>query len=200
MFTGIVEAIATVVGIRQEGSNYHFTLTSPFANELSVDQSVAHNGCCLTVVAIDRQRREYTVTAMDETIQKTDLSTWCLGTEVNVERSMAMNGRFDGHIVQGHVDQTARCTKVEDCDGSWRYFFEYDYSYQRHITVSKGSIAVGGVSLTVVDSRPGAFSVAIIPYTYQATNFHNIRMGSIVNIEFDIFGKYVQRYMAMIDK
>ena len=196
MFTGIIEATARVVAIRQEGTNFHFTLTVPFADQLAIDQSMAHDGCCLTVVQIDPQRKEYVVTAMLETMQKTNLSHWQVGTEVNVERSMRMDGRFDGHIVQGHVDQTARCTKVVDENGSWRYYFEYEYSAERkNITVPKGSISINGVSLTVVDSEPGSFSVSIIPYTHQVTNFHNFETGTVVNIEFDVFGKYVQRLL-----
>ncbi|MBR1516814.1 MAG: riboflavin synthase [Bacteroidales bacterium] len=196
MFTGIIETTARVVAVEQEGSNFHFTLSVDFANELAIDQSMAHDGCCLTIVKIDKERKQYVVTAMDETMQKTNLGTWQVGTEVNVERAMRMDGRFDGHIVQGHVDQTARCTRVEDCDGSWRYYFDYQYSdEQKNITVPKGSITVNGVSLTVVDSKPGHFSVSIIPYTHQITNFHNIKEGTIVNIEFDVFGKYVLRLM-----
>ena len=145
---------------------------------------------------VDKEKKQYVVTAMDETMLKTNLSTWQVGTEVNVERSMRMDGRFDGHIVQGHVDQTARCTKVVDDHGSWRFYFEYEYSQEKkNITVPKGSISINGVSLTVVDSEPGMFSVAIIPYTYQVTNFHNFKPGTIVNIEFDVFGKYVQRLL-----
>lgn len=195
MFTGIIETTARVVAIEQEDTNYHFTLQVDFADELSIDQSMAHDGCCLTVVRVDKARQQYVVTAMAETMQKTNLSTWQVGTEVNVERSMAVNGRFDGHIVQGHVDQTAVCTRVVDEQGSWRYYFEYNPAQTGFFTVAKGSICVNGVSLTVVDSERGLFSVAIIPYTHQVTNFHNIRPGSVVNIEFDVIGKYVQRIM-----
>ena len=199
MFTGIIEATASVVAIRQEGSNYHFTLTAPFASELRPDQSVAHDGCCRTIVSVDSEKQQYTVTAMNETMQKTCLCRWRVGNEVNVERAMLNNGRLDGHIVQGHVDQTATCTAITTDDGSWRFTFEYDYDTEHpRVTVSKGSIAVNGVSLTVVDSIPGRFSVAIIPYTYQHTNFHNLIVGSIVNIEFDILGKYIERYMETI--
>lgn len=194
MFTGIVEKTAKVVKIEQENTNFHFTLEVDFADELSIDQSMAHDGCCLTVVSVDKAKKQYIVTAMDETMLKTNLSTWKVGTEVNVERSMRMDGRFDGHIVQGHVDQTATCTKVVDDNGSWRFYFEYDSS-KNNITVPKGSISVNGTSLTVVDSEKGMFSVAIIPYTYQVTNFHNFRLGTVVNIEFDVFGKYVQRLL-----
>lgn len=196
MFTGIIEMTARVVKIEKENTNYHFTLTVPFADELAIDQSMAHDGCCLTVVRVDKARKEYVVTAMDETMLKTNLSTWEVGTEVNVERSMRMDGRFDGHIVQGHVDQTATCTRVVDENGSWRFYFDYEYnSEKRNITVPKGSISINGVSLTVVDSEPGKFSVAIIPYTFQVTNFHNFQPGTVVNIEFDVFGKYVQRLL-----
>ena len=192
MFTGIIEMTAKVVKIEKENTNYHFTLEVPFGDELAIDQSMAHDGCCLTVVKVDKAKKQYVVTAMDETMLKTNLSTWKVGTEVNVERSMRMDGRFDGHIVQGHVDQTATCTKVVDDNGSWRFFFEYDADKAPSITVQKGSISINGVSLTVVDSQKGMFSVAIIPYTDNVTNFHNIKNGTVVNIEFDVFGKYVQ--------
>ncbi|MBR1850367.1 MAG: riboflavin synthase [Bacteroidales bacterium] len=201
MFTGIIETTARVVNIEKENTNYHFTLEVPFGDELAIDQSMAHDGCCLTVVRVDKAKKQYTVTAMDETMLKTNLSTWQVGTEVNVERSMKMDGRFDGHIVQGHVDQTAVCTKVVDDNGSWRFFFEYNYAKPEpgqasaFITVPKGSISINGVSLTVVDSEPGKFSVAIIPYTYQVTNFHNFKPGTVVNIEFDVIGKYIQRLL-----
>ena len=207
MFTGIIETTARVVAIAKEKTNYHFTLTAPFAEELKIDQSMAHDGCCLTVVRINPERKEYVVTAMLETMQRTNLSTWQVGSEVNVERSMRMDGRFDGHIVQGHVDQTARCTRVVDEHGSWRFYFEYDPTTAPSITVPKGSISINGVSLTVVDSERGKFSVSIIPYTYEVTNFHNFRgddtdemgnprpTGTVVNIEFDVFGKYVQRLL-----
>lgn len=201
MFTGIVETTAKVVKIEKENTNYHFTLEVPFGDELAIDQSMAHDGCCLTVVKVEKARRQYVVTAMDETMLKTNLSTWKVGSEVNVERSMRMDGRFDGHIVQGHVDQTARCTKVVDEHGSWRFYFKYEYSAEKkNITVPKGSISINGVSLTVVDSEPGMFSVAIIPYTYQVTNFHNFQPGTVVNIEFDVFGKYVQRLLELYMK
>ncbi|MDY5968535.1 MAG: riboflavin synthase [Bacteroidales bacterium] len=194
MFTGIIETTARVVKIEKDRTNYHFTLTVPFADELKTDQSMAHDGCCLTVVSVDKDRKEYVVTAMDETMLKTNLYTWKTGTEVNVERSMPMEGRFDGHIVQGHVDQTARCTKVVDENGSWRYYFEYEPK-SGFITVPKGSISINGVSLTVVDSDKGMFSVAIIPYTHKVTNFHNFQVDTVVNIEFDILGKYIQRLL-----
>lgn len=195
MFTGIIEKIAKVVNIEQEGTNFHFTLEVDFADELAIDQSMAHDGCCLTVVRVDKEKKQYVVTAMTETMQKTCLGQWKVGTEVNVERSMRMDGRFDGHIVQGHVDQTATCSKVVDENGSWRYYFTYDHENAPSITVPKGSISINGVSLTVVDSEKGMFSVAIIPYTHEVTNFHNFQPGTVVNIEFDVFGKYVQRLM-----
>ena len=194
MFTGIIETTARVVAIEKEKTNYHFTLEVPFGDELAIDQSMAHDGCCLTVVQLDKAKKQYVVTAMEETMLKTNLGTWKVGDEVNLERSMRMDGRFDGHIVQGHVDQTAVCEKVVDENGSWRFYFTYDPE-KNNFTVPKGSISVNGVSLTVVDSEKGRFSVAIIPYTYKVTNFHNFRPGSVVNIEFDVFGKYVQRLL-----
>ncbi|MDE7102495.1 MAG: riboflavin synthase [Bacteroidales bacterium] len=196
MFTGIVEKMAVVKQIDREGSNYHFTLETPIAQELKIDQSMAHNGVCLTVVKLDKAANRYTVTAMDETMRRTNLKDWEVGTEVNIERSMRMDGRFDGHVVQGHVDQTAVCEKVETLDGSWKFFFRFENTNREHFTVEKGSICVNGVSLTVVDSQPGMFSVAIIPYTFAETNFHNIKAGSTVNIEFDVLGKYVSRLFA----
>ncbi len=194
MFTGIVEKTGKIVRIEKENSNYHFTIEVDFADELKIDQSMAHDGCCLTIVKIDTQLKQYVVTAMDETMLKTNLKNWKVGYEVNLERSMKLDGRFDGHIVQGHVDQTATCEKVVDDNGSWRYYFSYQ-PVENLITVPKGSISVNGVSLTVVDSETGHFSVAIIPYTQKVTNFHNFKVGTIVNIEFDVFGKYVQRLL-----
>jgi len=199
MFTGIVEKTGRVIEIIKDKTNVHFVIEVDFADELKIDQSMSHDGCCLTIVKIDYEKKQYVVTAMDETLQKTNLRTWTIGYEVNLERSMRMDGRFDGHIVQGHVDQTAICTDIKDENGSWRYFFEYEVS-KNNITVPKGSISVNGVSLTVVDSEKGKFSVAIIPYTQNVTNFHNFKIGTIINIEFDVFGKYVARlieeYMA----
>jgi riboflavin synthase len=194
MFTGIVEKTGKIVHIEKENSNYHFTIEVDFADELKIDQSMAHDGCCLTIVKIDTPKNQYIVTAMDETMLKTNLKSWCVGYEVNLERSMRFDGRFDGHIVQGHVDQTAVCQEVIDDNGSWRYYFTYDAELN-NFTVPKGSITVNGVSLTVVDSEKGRFSVAIIPFTYQMTNFHNIVPDSIINIEFDVLGKYVQKLM-----
>lgn len=198
MFSGIVEEAAVVTQLRQEGGNLHLTLRSSFTQELKIDQSVAHNGVCLTVVAIDGD--EYTVTAIQETLNKSNLGRLKPGDKVNLERSMMMNGRLDGHIVQGHVDQTAVCTHVIETDGSWRYGFKYNFNKemaaQGYVTVEKGSVTVNGVSLTVCNSTPDSFEVSIIPYTYEHTNFHQILEGTVVNIEFDIIGKYLSRMMA----
>ncbi len=191
MFTGIIEKTGKIINIEKDRTNCNFTLEVDFAEELAIDQSMAHDGCCLTVVKLDKEKKQYVVTAMEETMLKTNLGRWKVGDEVNLERSMKMDGRFDGHIVQGHVDQTATCEKVVDEDGSWRFYFTYD-STKNNFTVPKGSISVNGVSLTIVDSEKGKFSVAIIPYTYKVTNFHNFKPGTMVNIEFDVFGKYVQ--------
>ncbi|MFO7722112.1 MAG: riboflavin synthase [Bacteroidales bacterium] len=195
MFTGIVERTARVAAIERDQGNIHFTLETDIAKELKIDQSMSHDGACLTIVKVMPEENRYVVTAIDETLQKTNLGSWEVGTEVNLERSMVMGERLDGHIVQGHVDQTAVCTKVEETDGSWKFTFRYDPG-KGNITVEKGSISVNGVSLTVVDSEPEHFSVAIIPYTYQVTNFHNFNTGTVVNIEFDVFGKYVARLLA----
>ncbi|MFN3555050.1 MAG: riboflavin synthase [Bacteroidales bacterium] len=194
MFTGIVETTGKVAKIEKEGGNIHFTIETPVAQELKVDQSVAHDGVCLTTVHVDKEKNQYTVTAIQETLDKTNMRTWLPGYRVNLERCMKIDGRLDGHIVQGHVDQTAVCTKVEEFDGSWKFYFEYDPG-PKNITVEKGSISVNGVSLTVVDSEPNMFSVAIIPYTYEHTNFGDFRKGSVVNLEFDIIGKYVARLL-----
>jgi riboflavin synthase len=188
MFTGIIEGLGIVKGIEQEGENIHFTIEGPFTSELKIDQSVAHNGCCLTVVSINGS--EYVVTAIQETLNKTNLGSWSVGTKVNLERCMIMNGRLDGHIVQGHVDTTATCIGIEDQDGSWKFSFQYNSD---DVTVEKGSVTVNGTSLTVVDSKGKSFSVCIIPYTYENTNFHQINVGDEVNLEFDIIGKYVAR-------
>ena len=188
MFSGIVESTGKVVKLEREGGNLHIFVTCPFVKELKIDQSIAHNGVCLTVV--DLEEDWYKVTAIEETLIRTNLGLLKIGDEINLERSMKANSFLDGHIVQGHVDQTAVCEKVEERDGSWYYYFKYDPS-TGHFTVPKGSIAVNGVSLTVVDSEKGRFSVAIIPYTYEITNFHNIKQGTIVNLEFDIIGKYI---------
>ena len=190
MFSGIVETTARVAAIREEGGNRHFTLECPFTDELKIDQSIAHNGVCLTVVSIEGDR--YTTTAIRETLLKSNLGGLRVGDPVNLERSMRPDALLDGHIVQGHVDQTARCTAIREADGSWYYTFEYDPS-AGNITVEKGSVSVNGVSLTVVNSAEGSFQVAIIPYTHEHTNFHTFAIGSVVNIEFDIIGKYISR-------
>jgi riboflavin synthase len=199
MFSGIVEECATVVGIVREQENLHLTLKCSFVDELKIDQSVAHNGVCLTVVSLENGT--YTVTAMKETIERSNLGLLQVGDAVNVERSMVMNGRLDGHIVQGHVDQTATCTKVEDAEGSWYYTFKYAFDKEMarrgYFTVDKGSVTVNGVSLTVCNPTADTFQVAIIPYTHDNTNFNAIREGSVVNIEFDIIGKYMARMVAL---
>ncbi len=194
MFTGIIETTGKVVNVTKDKSNIHFTIETSLASELKIDQSMSHDGVCLTVVAVDPKKNQYVVTAIQETLDKTCLREWKQGYEVNLERSMIMGARLDGHIVQGHVDQIAVCTNVTETDGSWKFTFEYDPTF-RNITVEKGSISVNGVSLTVVDSGKNYFSVAIIPFTYQVTNFHNFIVGTIVNIEFDVFGKYVSRLL-----
>jgi riboflavin synthase len=195
MFTGIVETMGKIVAIDRDHSNIHFTVETPLAHELKVDQSMAHDGVCLTVVKVYPDKNQYLVTAIQETLDKTCLREWKVGYEVNLERSMSLGERLDGHIVQGHVDQTAECVLVEETDGSWKYTFQYDAS-KSNITVEKGSISVNGTSLTVVDSMASQFSVAIIPFTYEHTNFHNFKKGTIVNLEFDVFGKYVARLLA----
>ena len=199
MFSGIVEECATVVGIVREQENLHLTLKCSFVDELKIDQSVAHNGVCLTVVSIENGA--YTVTAMKETIERSNLGLLKVGDAVNVERSMVMNGRLDGHIVQGHVDQTATCLKVEDAEGSWYYTFKYAFDKEMarrgYFTVDKGSVTVNGVSLTVCNPTADTFQVAIIPYTHDNTNFNAISEGSVVNIECDIIGKYMARMVAL---
>jgi riboflavin synthase len=194
MFSGIVEATGTVMRIERELSNVHFWVQSPFTAELAIDQSVAHNGVCLTVVAIDSN--QYKVTAIAETLQRTNLSAWQEGAEVNLERCLKLSDRIDGHMVQGHVDTTATCVSLEETGGSWKFFFEYEHAPE-WTTVPKGSICINGVSLTVVDSEKGRFSVCIIPYTYEHTNFKQLQAGQAVNLEFDIIGKYVMRYMSI---
>ena len=199
MFSGIVEEMATVVAIVKEQENIHFSLTCSFTDQLKIDQSVSHNGVCLTVVAIDGD--VYTVTAMKETLERSNLGKLRVGDHVNVERSMVMNGRLDGHIVQGHVDGTARCTAVEDADGSTYFTFDYPFdatmARRGYFTVDKGSVTVNGVSLTVCEPTENTFKVAIIPYTKEHTNFCDIGIGSIVNIEFDILGKYIARLQSL---
>jgi riboflavin synthase len=201
MFSGIVEETGKVITIEKDQENVHFTLTCSFADELKVDQSLSHNGVCLTVVEIDTTKRNYKVTAIKETLLKSNLGLLEVGSIVNLERSMMMNGRLDGHIVQGHVDQTATCTKVEEADGSWYYTFEYpfdkDKAQQGYMTVEKGSVTINGVSLTVVNSKINSFQVAIIPFTYDITNFHTFQPGSVVNIEFDIIGKYLSKLLVI---
>lgn len=193
MFTGIIETLGQVTNIREENTNKHFTINSEITSELKIDQSVSHNGVCLTVVDIKDQR--YTVTAISETLQKTNLNSLQAGDIVNLERCMPANGRFDGHVVQGHVDQVGTCLEVQDQNGSWLYTFEYDSS-SGNITVEKGSVCINGISLTVVNSQDNQFSVAIIPYTYEHTNLKNVKPGSTVNLEFDIIGKYVAKLLS----
>lgn len=190
MFTGIIEDIGTVSNLKTEQDNLHISIKSKITPELKIDQSVAHNGVCLTVVAINGN--EYTVTAIKETLNKTNLGTLQVNDQVNLERAMKLGDRLDGHIVQGHVDQTAVCTNITEEQGSWLFTFKYDTA-QNNITIEKGSITVNGTSLTVVNSKKDRFSVAIIPYTYEHTNFHTLKEGSIVNLEFDVLGKYVAR-------
>jgi riboflavin synthase len=192
MFSGIVEEAATVVSINKEQDNLHISLSCSFCSELKIDQSISHNGVCLTVVKI--QNNIYTVTAIKETLIKSNLGLLKPDDKVNLERSMKLDGRLDGHIVQGHVDQTAVCVDVKEANGSWYYTFQYDKNLG-NITVEKGSVSVNGVSLTVVDSRDDRFSVAIIPFTHDVTNFHQIIPGSVVNLEFDIIGKYISRIL-----
>ncbi len=192
MFTGIIENLAEVVEIIPENTNLTFRLRSTLAPVLKIDQSVCHNGVCLTVTNI--MADTYTVTAVAETLQKTNLNAWQVGSKVNIERCMAANGRFDGHIVQGHTDQTGTCTQAKDVNGSWLYDFEYDASLG-NLTVEKGSICINGVSLTVFNSTDNGFRVTIIPYTYEHTNFHQLQQGDIVNLEFDILGKYIQKIL-----
>ena len=191
MFTGIIEQLAVVKKVVKEAENLHVTLEAAFTQELKIDQSVAHNGICLTVVNIEGN--EYTVTAIRETIEKTNIGQWIVGTKVNVERCMQMNGRLDGHIVQGHVDVTGTCISIEDQQGSWKFTFKHP---EDQVTVEKGSITVNGTSLTVVGSGKDTFSVCIIPYTYEHTNFHQLKVGDSVNLEFDIIGKYVAKLFA----
>lgn len=199
MFSGIVEEYAEVVRVEKDQENLHLTLKCSFVDELKIDQSVSHNGVCLTVVKIENGT--YTVTAMRETIERSNIGLLQVGDKVNVERSMMMNGRLDGHIVQGHVDMTAHCVDIKDADGSWYYTFQYVYDREMaqrgYFTVDKGSITVNGVSLTVCNPTEDTFQVAIIPYTYEHTNFHTFRVGSIVNLEFDILGKYISRLMQL---
>jgi riboflavin synthase len=192
MFSGIVEEPAKVVGLVKEKENLHITLTCTFVDTLKIDQSISHNGVCLTVVKKDGDT--YTVTAIKETLEKSNLGLLKVGDKVNLERSMKIDSLLDGHLVQGHVDQTAECAEIKEADGSWYFTFKYD-SKIGNITVEKGSVSVNGVSLTVVNSKEGSFQVAIIPYTYEHTNFHQFRVGTIVNLEFDIVGKYISKLL-----
>ena len=190
MFTGIIEAFGRVIALEREGENLHISIESSLSKELKIDQSVAHNGVCLTVVKCDP--KNYTVTAIDETLKKTNLGTLKMGSYVNLERAMKLGARLDSHMVQGHVDQTAKCIEAKTLDGSWFYTFEYDKS-SGHITIEKGSITINGVSLTVVNSKENQFSVAIIPFTYEHTNFNQLNIGDPVNLEFDLIGKYLAK-------
>lgn len=199
MFSGIIEEAAKIVQLDKDQENVHITVECSFVNELKIDQSVAHNGVCLTVVK--KTPTTYTVTAIKETLERSNLGQLAVGDKINLERSMLMNGRLDGHIVQGHVDQTAICTQIEEADGSWYFTFSYQVSKEMakkgYFTVDKGSVTVNGVSLTVCNPTDNTFQVAIIPYTYEFTNFHQLKIGSVVNIEFDIIGKYVSRMMGL---
>ena len=194
MFTGIIESLGVLSAIEKDGTNLNFTLESELSSSLKVDQSLAHDGVCLTVVRVEGKR--HTVTAVEETLMRSNLGQWKPGGLVNLERAMAANGRLDGHIVQGHVDATGRCTRVEKLDGSWYFEFEYDPDPER-LLVDKGSICINGVSLTVVSPAENRFKVAIIPYTFEHTNFGQLRPGDLVNLEFDILGKYIARYLAL---
>ena len=194
MFTGIIESIGIISNLKSELNNLHITVNSTITPELKIDQSVAHNGVCLTVVAINNS--EYTVTAIKETLDKTNLSSLKIGDSVNLERAMKLGDRLDGHIVQGHVDQTAICTEIEEANGSWIFTFNYDTTLN-NITIEKGSITVNGTSLTVVNSKKDSFSVAIIPYTYNHTNFNTFKEGTLVNLEFDVLGKYVAKLLEL---
>jgi riboflavin synthase len=195
MFSGIVEGMGTIVAIEKERENVHLTLSCDFVSDLKIDQSVSHNGVCLTVVK--KTNSTYTVTAIQETLLKSNLGLVKVGEKINLERSMMINGRLDGHIVQGHVDQTAVCSAIQESDGSWYFTFKYEFDREKalkgYMTVEKGSATVNGVSLTVVNSQDDSFQVAIIPYTYEHTNFHAFAVGSVVNLEFDIIGKYLSR-------
>ena len=190
MFTGIIEDLGTIKDFYKEKENIHFEIKSKFISDLKVDQSIAHDGCCLTVVEINE--KSYKVTAIKETLEKTNLASWKKGGLINLERCMQLNGRLDGHIVQGHIDTTATCSAIEDQNGSWKYTFEYKANF---LTVEKGSISINGVSLTVVDSKKSEFSVCVIPFTQKHTNFHLLKKGDKVNLEFDVLGKYVAKNM-----
>jgi riboflavin synthase len=193
MFTGIIEVIGEVVSLTRDQGNMHITVKSNFCSELKIDQSLAHNGVCLTVVNLNEDN--YTVTAIQETLDKSNLGNLKVGDKINLERAMLLGDRLDGHIVQGHVDQIAKCTKIDELEGSWFYTFEYDGKLQ-NLTIEKGSITINGVSLTVVNSKKNSFGVAIIPYTYENTNFHKFKVGDLVNLEFDVIGKYVAKLLS----
>lgn len=196
MFSGIVEEAAPVITLEKEMDNLHITMKCSFVNELKIDQSISHNGVCLTVVK--KTNDTYTVTAIRETLEKTNLGLLRPGDKVNLERSTKLDGRLDGHMVQGHVDQTAVCAEVREAGGSWYYTFEYDPASDDYMTVEKGSVSVNGVSLTVVNSKPRSFQVAIIPFTHDVTNFHQIKEGTVVNMEFDILGKYIAKIVRQV--
>jgi riboflavin synthase len=198
MFSGIVEETARVIALEREKDNLHITLECSFVNELKIDQSISHNGVCLTVV--DIRGNTYVVTAIQETLVKSNLGLLKVGDKVNLERSTKLDGRLDGHMVQGHVDLTAKCTSIKEAEGSWYYSFEYEPKSEEHLTVEKGSVSINGVSLTVVNSRERSFEVAIIPYTYEATNFHTFKVGTVVNIEFDIIGKYIAKIIKQMQQ
>lgn len=194
MFTGIIETLGKIVELRQEAQNIHFAVLSPISHELTIDQSVSHNGVCLTVTKVHESI--HWVTAIHETLEKTNLGYWKVGSWVNLERCMKLGDRLDGHIVQGHIDQTATCVEVEEQGGSWLFTFNYEPLQKSYVTVEKGSVCVNGVSLTVVNAQKNQFSVAIIPYTYEHTNFQTLEVGKTVNLEFDIIGKYVERLLG----
>ncbi len=194
MFTGIIEATGVVKEIEQDGTNIHFTFESPISNELKIDQSLAHDGVCLTTVRIDGNT--HTVTAVEETMKRSNMERLEVGSLVNLERAMKSDGRLDGHIVQGHVDATAKCVKIEELDGSWYFTFQYQSSPE-HLLVDKGSICINGVSMTVVSPTLELFSIAVIPYTFEHTNFKTMQIGTIINLEFDVIGKYISKYLAV---
>ena len=194
MFTGIIESLGTIKKIEVEGTNKHFTIESPISKELKIDQSIAHNGACLTVIALEEET--HTVTAIEETLVRTDLGTWKVGEVVNLERAMSASARLDGHFVQGHVDTTGKCIGIKNADGSWYFTFEYDLKPE-WLLIDKGSVTINGTSLTVCEPKDNTFSVAIIPYTYENTIFHQLKVGSTINLEFDMIGKYITRYMQL---
>ncbi len=194
MFTGIIESLGTITKIEVEGTNKHFTIESPISKELKIDQSIAHNGACLTVIALEEDT--HTVTAIEETLIRTDLGTWKVGEVVNLERAMSASARLDGHFVQGHVDTTGKCIGIKNADGSWYFTFEYDLKPE-WLLIDKGSVTINGTSLTVCEPKDNTFSVAIIPYTYENTIFHQLKVGSTINLEFDMIGKYITRYMQL---